>query len=270
MEKTSIIISFYNNINFLKLVLAGFEIQTFKNFEIIIADDGSSKQNIEHLKSIISNSSMNIQHVWHEDLGFRKNKILNKAIQESKSDYLIFTDGDCIPHSEFVKEHYLNRKIYCCQAGRRVNLSKRISEKLAPAIIKNRYLENNFLLLVIDSFFRKSFEVERGFYLKSKYLRNIVNRKKRGLLGSNFSLFKDDILKINGFDERYEAPSIGEDSDIQYRLELTGVKIKSFVNTAIQYHLYHKYLERSQKNIELFSYVKISNIYYTRYGINQL
>jgi len=78
------------------------------------------------------------------------------------------------------------------------------------------------------------------------------------------------MLKINGFDERYEAPSIGEDSDIQFRLELAGIKIKSLNNAAVQYHLYHKLQERPIMNLNLFAEVKKSGLSYTPFGIKKI
>ena len=109
MVKTSVIAAFYNNIQYLKLVLAGFERQTEKDFELIIADDGSNEEVVKEIESIASNYSFRIKHIWHPDKGFRKNKILNQAILTSESDYLIFIDSDCVPHSKFVEEH-LNEK----------------------------------------------------------------------------------------------------------------------------------------------------------------
>jgi len=76
-------------------------------------------------------------------------------------------------------------------------------------------------------------------------------------------------MRINGFDERYEAPSIGEDSDVQYRLELNGIKIKSLNNIAVQYHLYHKLQERLKVNLELFEKVKESGLAFTQFGIEK-
>jgi hypothetical protein len=100
-------------------------------------------------------------------------------------------------------------------------------------------------------------------------LRKIFNKKERGLLGCNFSLFKEDMLNINGFDERYEAPSIGEDSDVQFRLELNGIKIVSLNHIAVQYHLYHKLLERPQENLALFNKIKEEKLALTPYGIKK-
>ncbi len=270
MLKASLIISFYKKFEYLKLVLSGFERQTFTNFEIIIADDGSDEKIVEQIENHSAQVSYKLKHIWHEDGGFRKNKILNRAITSSETDYLIFIDGDCVPHSEFIKEHIQNSDEYTCLTGRRVNLSQKITDKLTVEDIKNGFLEKNNFLLITDGLLGKSFYVERGFYMKNKFLREYFNKKKRGLLGSNFSIHKKNMLKINGFDERYEAPSIGEDSDVQYRLELAGIKIKSINNIAIQYHLYHKLLERPQKNLDLFELVKKDNELFTKHGIKKI
>lgn len=267
MVDASVIISFYNKIDYLKLVLAGFEIQTYKNFEIIIADDGSEEKVVKEIESIASDYPFRIKHIWQEDKGFRKNKILNQAILASESDYLIFIDGDCVPHSHFVEGHIEYKSSGVALTGRRVNLSQRITNLLTPQKIKDGFLEKNFHLLIEDGLFGKSFDVEKGLYFESRLLRKLFNRKSRGLLGCNFSLHKKDILDINGFDERYEAPSIGEDSDVQFRLELKGIKIKSLNHIAVQYHLYHKLQKRPQKNLDLFEEVKNSKLAFTKYGL---
>ena len=269
MPGASVIISVYNKFNYLQLVLAGFENQSIRDYEIIIADDGSTPEFIKSVKIISNTFPVPIHHVWQEDKGFRKNKILNKAIIASNSDYLIFIDGDCVPHSEFVNEHVENSGRNICLTGRRVNLSKKITDQLSTDLIKDGYLEKMKIKFISDAVFGESNYLEKGFYAKNKLLRKFLNKKNRGLLGCNFSLFKDDMLKINGFDERYEAPSIGEDSDVQYRLELLGMKIKSLNNIAVQYHLYHKLQERPQKNLDLFNKVKESGIVFTPFGIKQ-
>ena len=269
MFHASVIISVYNKFDYLQLVLAGLERQSLWDFEVIVADDGSDEKFVEQLKKLIPILPYPLIHVWHEDKGFRKNRILNKAIVAAHSDYLIFMDGDCVPHSAFLDEHSKHRKKAVCLTGRRVNLSEKITNQLTPALIKKGFLEKKTNKLIIDGLFGKSAYVEKGIYIRNKSLRELLNKKVRGLLGCNFSIYKEDLLKINGFDERYEAPSIGEDSDIQYRLELAGTKIKSLNNIAVQYHLYHKLQVRPQKNLDLFNQVKDSGLAFTPFGINQ-
>jgi glycosyltransferase involved in cell wall biosynthesis len=267
MIQTSVIVSFYNKVDYLKLVLDGFEIQTNKNFEIIIADDGSNQDIVNQIQKLTPNYPFRIKHIWQEDKGFRKNKILNKAISASESEYLIFIDGDCIPHSHFVEGHISNAQENIVLTGRRVNLSEKITNQLNEEKVKQKFLERKFYEIVLDGLFGKSVDVEKGIHITNKTLLNFFNRKERGLLGCNFSLYRKDILEINGFDERYEAPSIGEDSDIQFRLELIGKKIKSINHIAIQYHLYHTLQKRPQKNMDLFEEVKKNKVSFTPYGI---
>lgn len=269
MIKASVVLAFYNKVDYLKLVFAGFERQTFKDFEIIIADDGSNPFVVEELELLAKEASFPVTHIWQEDKGFRKNRMLNRAVEAAKSNYIIFIDADCVPHPAFVEEHLNYAEHNFCLTGRRVNLSERFTRNLTPEKIKRGFLENGKILLIIDGLFGGSFDVEKGFYFRSTAMRSYFNKKKRGLLGCNFSIFKDDLLGINGFDERYEAPSIGEDSDIQHRLELNGVGIKSLNNIAVQYHLYHKLQERPAENIELFNKVKESGKAFTPFGIKK-
>jgi len=269
MVKTSVIAAFYNNIKYLKLVLAGFERQTEKEFEFVIGDDGSNEEVVKKIEIIAANYSFRIKHVWHPDKGFRKNKILNQAILASESDYIIFIDSDCVPHFHFVEEHFNEKQTNTVLTGRRVNLSQKITSQLSEQNIKDGFIEQNYLKIIDDGLFGKSYDVEKGFYFENGLLRKIFNKKYRGILGCNFSLYKKDLLAINGFDERYEAPSIGEDSDIEYRLTLNGVKTKSLNHIAVQYHLYHKLQERLQKNLDLFEEVKKSSIAYTPFGLKK-
>lgn len=269
MFHISLIISVYNRFDYLQLVLAGLERQSLWDFEVIIADDGSNNTFTGQLKNLIPILPFPLTHIRQEDKGFRKNKILNKAITAANSDYLVFIDGDCVPHSQFLNEHSQYRKKNVCLTGRRVNLSEKITGQLSPGLVKKGYLEKNTLKLITDGLLGKSDYVEKGFYVRSKFLRERLNKKVRGLLGCNFSIHKEDILSINGFDERYEAPSIGEDSDIQYRLELAGTQIRSLNNIAVQYHLYHKLQERPQENLDLFNKIKESGLAFTPFGIER-
>ncbi|MFC2151878.1 glycosyltransferase [Bacteroidota bacterium] len=272
MEKfqTSIVISIYNNYKFIELVLAGFERQSNENFEILLADDGSKKEVVEKIEDYIKHSSLKIKHVWHEDQGWRKNEILNKAIQKTETDYIIFIDGDCIPHKNFVKEHLLNREQNTILAGRRSNLSKYISDKLTYKNVKKGILEKRyaFIGLLLKSIIGGT-HLENAIYIKNNLIRKKINTKDKGVLGSNFSVYKSDLLEINGFDERYKKPAVGEDTDLEFRLRNAGKKVKPVKHLAIQYHLFHSKLERDKANMEYLNDVVDKKTTYTPYGINK-
>jgi glycosyltransferase involved in cell wall biosynthesis len=264
----SVIIPFYNKIDILKLVLSGFERQSYQNFEIIIADDGSDDGIIHELETIISDSPLLIRHIWHPDNGWQKNTIMNKAIVSARSEFLIFTDGDCIPHRHFVKEHILAKEQNCVLTGRRVLLSKRISAFLSAKRVQRGYLEYFlFPWMVLERLLGKGEFVENAVYFKCRFIRNRINKKKRGLLGSNFSVHKADLLSINGFDERYQAPYVGEDTDLEYRLRLKGCKFRHLKHLAIQYHYFHPRLKYSSSNLDIFEDNKKRNTAYTPFGI---
>jgi glycosyltransferase involved in cell wall biosynthesis len=270
MFQVSVVISFYNKIEYLKLILAALERQSFKDFEVIIADDGSRPEVVAEIKQIMKESRLSVQHLWHEDLGFRKTKILNQAIRKSKSAYLIFMDGDCIPHWKFVEEHYNNREPHVLLAGRRVYLSEKLSRSLDEKKIRDGYLEGKFVMdLIADGLFGKSSHVIKGIYIRNQALRRFLNRSMKGVLGSNFSVHKVDMEAINGFDERYEAPAVGEDSDIELRLIWNNVRIKMVKNIAVQYHIHHKKLPRPEQNLHLFEIVKREKKAFTPFGLRQ-
>lgn len=270
MFPVSLIISFYNKIEYLRLIEAALERQSFKDFEVIIADDGSRPEVVAEIKMLMERSPLSIQHVWHEDKGFRKTRIFNEAVRRSHSSYLIFMDGDCIPHWKFVEGHYENRAPQVLLAGRRVYLSEKLSRKLTPDKIRNGYMEKRFLVdLLVDGVFGKSSHVIKGIYVVNPFLRTVLNRSMTGVLGSNFSVHKQDLEAINGFDERYEAPAVGEDSDIEVRLGWNHVKIRMVKNIAVQYHIHHKKLPRPEQNLTIFERVKQEKVVFTPYGLIQ-
>lgn len=236
----SVIVAFYNNLKFLRLVLAGFERQTFKAFELVIADDGSREEVVNEINILRSSYAFPIAHVWHQDDGWKKNIILNQAIAKSTGEFLIFIDADCIPHKAFISDHYLSRQKNVFLAGRRVHLSPRINNKLTERGVKGGMLEAPFQYF-LDSLLPKprTRNSEKAIYIKNRYLKKFLNRKPTKLLGCNMSMYKADLLRLNGFDERYLHAGTGEDVDLNLRAENSNFQIKSIKNQAIQYHLWH-------------------------------
>lgn len=268
--KATLIIAFYNKVRFLELVLGGLSRQTFKDFEVLIADDGSTDANVSLVKNLLSKYSFPIRHLWQTDDGFRKNIMLNKCILEAQSDVMVFIDGDCIPHQHFIEEHLNSTRDGLCSTGRRVNLSQVMSDKLTPELVANGYLEKSNMAMMLLNIKGQGNHAGQGLYFKNNLIRAFINKKIRGVLGSNFSVTKNDLMAVNGFDERYVHPSVGEDTDIEYRLRLNGIKVASLINVAVQYHLYHKELTRNNVNYELFESTKKLGFAQTPYGIKKL
>ena len=124
----SILLATYNWPQALKLCLESLATQTDPDFEIIIADDGSTHSTTQLIDSY--KNTLPITHLWQEDEGFRKTKILNQAIATAQGDYLIFLDGDCIVQPDFVERHrQLAQKGYLV-TGSRVLLNQKLTQDL--------------------------------------------------------------------------------------------------------------------------------------------
>lgn len=268
-DEATLIISVYNKVNYLKLVLAGVARQSWKNFEVIIADDGS----VDEMKDFIDNyrpsSKFPILHLWQEDSGFRKNKILNEAIKSASTGYFIFIDGDCVPHRYFVEAHLSERDANSVLCGSRVMLSENITNSLTQEKIINGHLEKLTFNIISDAIKGTATRLEEGIFIKNKHLRRIKNRKKVNILGSNFSIEKKYLEMINGFNEDYVGAGLGEDTDIQFRLSLLNLYFKSVKNYAILYHLYHSKTIESEKNQNILSETKKRNIPFCVNGLKK-
>ena len=267
--KGSLSLAFYNNTRMLELTLAGLSRQTFKNFEILICDDGSKPENVKIALELLNRLEIPARHLWHEDLGFRKNRILNWGIHHAQSEYMIFIDQDCIPHQEFIQEHLTaaaKKQVLC---GRRMDLTPWVSQMLSPEKVAKGFIENNLWWILPTGLYMKDNNGGKGLYFKNSWLRKIANQKARGIVGCNFSVAREELLRINGFDTRYEGAGTGEDTDIEYRLKLNEVKMTPFCNTAVQFHVFHPLLNRPSVNEEIFRQVQESQLAETPFGLKQ-
>ena len=254
----------------LNLVLASLKNQTFKDFSLIICDDGSPQEITEIVQAALQNLNIPSMHIWHPDLGFRKNRILNWGLHHAKSDHIVFIDQDCILHPEFMAEHFSEREKNTVLCGQRINLTSWVSEMLTPIKVSTGFIEKNIYWIFMSGLFMKDNNGIKGVYFKNLKLRKWANRKSRGIVGCNFSLFRQQLLEINGFDTRYEGAGFGEDSDIEFRLTLNGLQMKPACNTAVQYHIYHRLLIRENTNEVLFKSVLQEKQPRTKLGLKEL
>lgn len=268
--KASVIISTYNQSEWLEKVLWGYSVQTEKNFEVVIADDGSgeaTKRVIDHFKN---NSELAIVHIWQEDKGFQKTKILNKAILKASAEYLIFTDGDCIPRNDFVKTHLKMEQENCFLSGGYFKLPEAISKRILKDDIESqRCFKLDWLL---GHGLEKTFKTNKltATGIKAWFL-NTFTPTKATFDGMNVSGWKKDVLAVNGFDERMEYG--GEDRELGERLMNLGVKFKQARYSVICLHLYHERPYKNEaaiaKNKQIRGATKKQKLTYTKYGIQQ-
>lgn len=233
--KTSVIFSTYNSPDWMEKVLWGFFAQTERNFEIIIADDGSREDTRERIARLSADSELPIRHVWQLDDGFQKSRILNKAIAAAQGDYLIFTDGDCIPRNDFVAEHLRHADENCYLSGGYFKLPMTISKAITKDDVTSQrvfsadWLRQQGMNIGISS-----------LKLSSKgQLGDVLNRLpiKASWNGHNSSCYKKWAIAVNGFDENMQYG--GQDAEFGRRLRHSGVKAKRIRYSTICVHLDH-------------------------------
>jgi glycosyltransferase involved in cell wall biosynthesis len=269
--KASIILATYQWPEALSLVLSALLTQSEPGFEVMIADDGSDERTKKVIEEYRRRASFRIEHFWQENKGFRKCRILNEAIRAARGDTLIFLDGDCVPHKHFVAQHctLVDEKHYV--AGRRVDLSKEFTAKLSPARIEKGMLNGvatGLFKLFVDSLrkegskpFHRAYMVRNPLFRKAFGMERVVDLK-----GCNFSVRRQDMLAIDGFDESYEGYG-REDTDVEIRLQNLGLKIKSAKNLCLQFHLWHKPRAFTPANEGLLDEVKTTKRVKARRGL---
>ena len=268
--KISVIIATYNSPDYLEKVLWGYDVQTFKDFEILIADDGSNNITKERIEALSKELSYPIQHIWHEDDGFRKTIILNKAILASKHNYLLFSDGDCIPRKDFLEVHANEAEEGYFLSGGYHKLNMETSLAIQNEdIINGNCFNINWLKKHKMGHSFKNNKISAG-PIFSKFL-NRVTPTKATWNGHNASGWKNDIIAVNGFDERMQYG--GMDRELGERLFNKTIKSKQIRYSAICIHLDHKRgyktPETLERNAKIREAVKKEHKNWTDYGIKK-
>ncbi len=268
--KISVIVSTYNSEAWLEKVLLGFNCQSFRYFEVIIADDGSAPPTRELLERMQEEVFYPIVHVWQEDDGFQKSRILNKAVVACNTEYIIMTDGDCIPRRDFVEVHYINKEEGYFISGGYYMLPMNISLLITPEDIeKQRCFDIHWLKEKgIPKTFKNNKLTARG--LAARFL-NAITPTNASWNGHNSSGWKKDILNVNGFDERMQYG--GQDRELGERLFNFGIKSKQLRYSAVCVHLDHKRGYRTpeslEKNAGIRKKTKQEKRVWTHYGITR-
>jgi glycosyltransferase involved in cell wall biosynthesis len=237
----TVIISVYKDVEALELILESLSKQTYQDFDVLISEDCQSQEMTTFLQNY--KTELQIKHISQEDKGWRKNIALNNALRSANGEYLIFLDGDIVPYSNFVEMHVQHIEVNKFLSGRRTELGPFFSNLIRKKKLSYRFVEKFYLLLFPFLLLDKARHAEEGIFLKpGSYLEKKINGKKKKkmmLVGCNFSCFKSDLERINGFDEDYNSPSVGEDVDLAWRLNHFGITSKSVRYIANTMHLYH-------------------------------
>jgi glycosyltransferase involved in cell wall biosynthesis len=245
MNPISVIVTTYNWPEALKLCLDSLFVQTDRNFEIIIADDGSTANNLEQARRHCENEKVPVQYVHHDDRGFRAGTIRNKAAARAIGDYLLFVDGDCLMRPDFVGTHRRLAEEGCFVPGNRILLNRAFTDQVLGEMTP-LYLKPwpYFLPLRL---FGKINRISALMKLPLGRLRLFQPGKWQKAMTCNLGIWKTDFIAVNGFDELFEGWGY-EDSDLVIRLIHNGVKRKEGRFAAPVLHLWHPHHDKSRQD----------------------
>jgi len=268
--KITVIISTYNAEEWLEKVLIGYSVQTSKDFDVIIADDGSRPSTKELIDSYAKDYPVPIRHLWHEDLGYRRQEILNVAIVEANHDYILMTDGDCIPRQDFVEVHANLAEKGKFLSGGYCKLPMKTSKEISKEdIISGRCFNVSWLKSIEKLGFSNTLKLGANSLI-GKFL-DIISPTNPSFNNCNSSGFKADMIAINGYDERMKYG--GPDREFGERLENYGVKGKQIRHKAIVLHLDHargyKTPESLAANLAIRKEVRDKKIVWSNFGIKK-
>ncbi len=242
MMLISVIVTTYNREDALEAVLRSLARQTDQNFEVIVADDGSKQPTAALVESWKARIGHRLEHVWHEDRGFRAAEIRNRAILASRGDYVVFLDGDCIARPDFVATHRRLAERGWFVTGNRILLSpdltaKVLREKLAP----ETWRFADWLAQRLRGGINR---LGALLQLPLGPLRRLRRNAWRGARSCNLAVWRSDLTRVDGFDADYRGWG-KEDSDIIVRLQRAGVRRKDGVFATGVLHLWHAEADRS-------------------------
>ncbi len=233
MARATLILVLQNDLHFADLSLVSVEQQTLRDFELLVLADNASSDVIRTVQTRLPLLNVPARVIWSADQNLnssREQLIVHAALRSCSTDYLIFCDSSMILHPRFVEEHVMNQRAGQILSARRVELSSQLSNSLQTDDLRAGWLQKKYIYVLLDGIFGQSTQVSRGFYIRSPFLRRALSGLSDDIYAANFSLFREDALKLREFIESAELLN-------HQSLALhTGLHIRMLRNVLVQYH----------------------------------
>ncbi|MEW7849703.1 glycosyltransferase family 2 protein [Massilia aurea] len=244
-QTMSVVITTYNRPDALAAVLAACFLQDDKNFEIIIADDGSTANTRDCVARLAAGAPVPVKHVWQPDDGFRAAMARNRGTLAATGDYIIFLDGDCVPQRDFIARHRALAQPGFLVSGSRILLSQALTERaLRDGIDVAGLGVLERLRLRLSGDLNKVLQTMLRWPDVGRVRRKFSWRR---IKSCNLAVWKQDLMAVNGFDESFTGWG-HEDSDLVVRLFHAGVMRKDGAMATEVLHLWHREAERDQES----------------------
>lgn len=269
--KISAIIVTYNRPDALEAILQSILCQMELPGEVIIADDGSGQPTSGVINKYSRSFPVPLKHVWHEDRGFRGAAIRNRAVRESRGDYLLFSDGDLMFHPSFFRDFRKMARPGSASIASRLFLTKKRSENLLSGFDESDQEKQPSRVKVFHPhFFSSGIEKNRINAIHSPLVTSLLpplsfsERVRGGLLG----VWREDLIKVNGWNEDFSGWGF-EDTEVVARLHFSGISLRKLKFSAICWHLWHPPAGRElmERNRSLLDHTISGRVTWCRNGL---
>jgi glycosyltransferase involved in cell wall biosynthesis len=242
----SVVITTYNRSDALLAVLAGLARQTDRNFEVVVADDGSREEHQRALRESALARELKVVHVWHPDVGFTASKVRNRGVAAARGDYIVFMDGDCVPEVDFIARHKQLAQPGHFVNGSRVLLSPELTERVIAG--REQICGRGAGFWLSQRMRGQASKLTHLLRLPGNFLRVKRNFYWKGIRSCNMGVWRSDYERVDGFDESFVGWG-HEDADFVLRLHHAGVARKNGFCATEVFHLWHKEAARDQESL---------------------
>lgn len=260
MARLALIINTWNQPHYLARVLEAVSRQSSLPDEVLLADDGSDEETRNLFRQWSAAGVVLTSHVWQEHHGFRRARILNSAIGAASAEYLVFLDGDTVPHPDFIRDHrHLARPGAFVQGHRAL-----IGQRAAGWFGLGRFETERRRALWQGQIGG----LKHAFRWPRPWQR--VRRDLRGVRGCNLGIWREHLVQVNGYNEAFVGWG-REDSELAVRLMNSGVARLDVRGWALCYHLWHAPAERGSlpDNDQLLAQAQTSGATRCQQGLEQ-
>jgi glycosyltransferase involved in cell wall biosynthesis len=242
----SLVITTYNRSDALVAVLCALAAQDDRDFEVVLADDGSTEEHQTTVRQAVRALGLTVTHVWHPDVGFTAARVRNLGVSAARGDYVVFVDGDCVPETDFVRRHRQLRQRGYFVNGSRVLLSAQLT---ASILKRQETVFHRSVWYWLGRWAAKDANKLTGVLRLPDWTgRRTPGFRWRGIRSCNMGVWRVDFELVNGFDESFVGWG-HEDADFVLRLHNAGVVRKNGYCATEVFHLWHPESSRTQESL---------------------
>jgi len=239
----SVVLTTYNRSDALAVVLAALQRQTDKDFEVVIADDGSQPAHRARIREAANRCSFALAYVWHPDVGFTVARARNLGVAQSRGSYLILLDGDCVPDVDFIAQHRRLMQTGFLVNGSRCLLSPDFTQRVLGGSIDIvgrswQYWLQQWRTGYASKIAPRLRVPDVGMRIESDF-------RWHGIRSCNMGLWRSDFEVVNGFDSSFQGWG-HEDADLVLRMFHAGIRRKNGFFATEVFHLWHEEASRNR------------------------